>query len=92
MLLYVIVYDIPCDKRRRKVAELLAGYGQRVQFSVFECVLNAVLFGELRRRLKRRVKLDEDRVRFYPMSGHTAGQIEVWGGPEVLQPPGSTIV
>lgn len=92
MLLYVIVYDIPCDKRRRKVAELLVGYGQRVQFSVFEYVLDDRLLGELRRRLKQRVDLDKDRVRFYPMSGHTAGRVEVWGGPEVLQPPGSTIV
>ncbi|MFW6359187.1 MAG: CRISPR-associated endonuclease Cas2, partial [Chroococcales cyanobacterium] len=39
MLLYLVTYDIPCDKRRKKVADLLEGYGQRVQYSVFECVL-----------------------------------------------------
>ena len=28
MLFYVIVYDISCDKRRKKVSDLLEGYGQ----------------------------------------------------------------
>ena len=35
MFLYVISYDIPDDKRRKKIADLLEGYGQRVQYSVF---------------------------------------------------------
>ncbi|MGI0489366.1 CRISPR-associated endonuclease Cas2 [Pantanalinema rosaneae CENA516] len=48
MLLYVVTYDIPCDKRRKKVADLLEGYGRRVQYSVFECVLTAEKYGELR--------------------------------------------
>ena len=39
MLFYVVVYDIPNDKRRKKVSDLLEGYGQRVQYSVFECTL-----------------------------------------------------
>jgi len=29
MLFYVVVYDIPSDKRRKKVSDLLEGYGQR---------------------------------------------------------------
>jgi len=36
-------YDIPSDKRRKKVSDLLEGYGQRVQYSVFECVLTQVV-------------------------------------------------
>ena len=35
----VISYDIPADKRRTKLAQLLENYGQRVQYSVFECLL-----------------------------------------------------
>ena len=37
--LWVIAYDSPCDKRRRKMAKLLKGYGERLQWSVFECRL-----------------------------------------------------
>jgi CRISPR/Cas system-associated endoribonuclease Cas2 len=57
MLFYVVTYDVPCDKRRRKIAKLLEGYGQRVQYSVFECVLTDNKYQELKQRLKKRVKL-----------------------------------
>ncbi len=93
MLLYVVVYDIPCDKRRKKVSDLLEGYGVRVQYSVFECVLNQSKYEELRERLRKRVKLEEDSVRFYPLSGHTLGQVETWGvGPSVTDLPGSVVI
>jgi len=92
MLLYVVAYDIPCDQRRRKVANLLEGYGQRVQFSVFECVLTAAKYEELSRRLGKRIKLSEDSVRFYPLSRHTLDQVKVLGGAPITTFPGSTIV
>lgn len=92
MLLYVVVYDIPCDKRRQRVSDLLTGYGQRVQYSVFECFLSTAKYNELRSRLRKRIKSSEDSVRFYPLSSHTIGGIETWGGPPVLEPPGSQIV
>jgi hypothetical protein len=37
--LWVIAYDSPSNKRRRKLAKLLEGYGERLQWSVFECRL-----------------------------------------------------
>ena len=92
MLLYVVTYDIPCDKRRKKVSDLLEGYGQRVQYSVFECVLSADKFRELQRRLQRQYKKGEDSVRFYPLSSHTSGKVLVWGDPPITEMPGSTIV
>jgi CRISPR-associated protein Cas2 len=93
MLFYIVVYDIPCDKRRRKTSDLLEGYGQRVQYSVFECVLPRSKFLELKKRLKPRLNLDEDNVRFYPLSQHTLDQVEVWGvSVEVMPPPGSIVV
>jgi CRISPR-associated protein Cas2 len=49
MFLYVISYDIPDDKRRKKIADLLEGYGQRVQYSVFECQLNREKYNDFRR-------------------------------------------
>jgi CRISPR-associated protein Cas2 len=92
MLLYVVTYDIPCNKRRKRVSDLLEGYGRRVQYSVFECVLPVQKYEELRSRLRSRVKLEEDSVRFYPLSGHTRQQIEVWGGLPLTSMPGSTII
>lgn len=91
MLLYVVTYDIPCDKRRKKVSDLLEGYGQRVQYSVFECILTTNKYQELRRRLRKQVKKNEDSVRFYPLSSHTLAKVEVWGGLPVVQIPSSVV-
>jgi CRISPR-associated protein Cas2 len=93
MLFYLVVYDIPSDKRRQKVSNLLEGYGKRVQYSVFECVLTPTKYKEMCQRLKERVNLAEDNLRFYPLSGHTLGQVEIWGvSPSVTQFPGSVVI
>ena len=91
MLFYVVVYDIPCDKRRKKISDLLEGCGQRVQYSVFECVLTSAKYDELRQRLRPKVK-SEDSVRFYPLSRHTLNQVETWEEPPVTTLPGSTVI
>jgi len=92
MKLYVVAYDIPSNKRRRKVSELLEGYGKRAQLSVFECVLTNKKLLELQERLGRRIKPDEDHIRFYHIPDYAISQVQVWGGPPVTDPPGSTIV
>jgi CRISPR-associated protein Cas2 len=92
MLFYIITYDIPCDKRRKHIADLLEGYGQRVQYSVFECVLSKGKYEELRHRLRKKFQVGEDSIRFYPLSGHTLSQVEVWGEPPITQSPQSTII
>ncbi|MBW4667110.1 MAG: CRISPR-associated endonuclease Cas2 [Cyanomargarita calcarea GSE-NOS-MK-12-04C] len=93
MLLYIVAYDIPCNKRRKKISDLLEGYGQRVQYSVFECQLTHAKFKELCKRLHKVVKLEEDSLRFYPLSQHTLGQVEVWGvGPSITSLPSSVII
>ncbi|NJK66942.1 MAG: CRISPR-associated endonuclease Cas2 [Microcoleus sp. SU_5_3] len=93
MLFYVVVYDMPDDKRRQKVHDLLKGYGTWVQYSTFECVLSSSKFTELQKRLSRLVVLTEDSIRFYPLSSHTLSQVEVWGvGREITGPPKSVII
>ena len=47
----VISYDVSDDRRRRKVATMLEGCGFRVQYSVFECDLDAEALRALQRRL-----------------------------------------
>ncbi|MBD2054636.1 CRISPR-associated endonuclease Cas2 [Oculatella sp. FACHB-28] len=91
MLLYVVAYDISCQKRRTKVSNVLSAYGQRVQYSVFECVLQLQQFRELREQLEQIVK-PEDSVRMYPLSRHTVRQIEIWGGIPLTERQGSIVV
>ena len=39
---YLICYDISDDKRLRKVFQTMRGYGDHLQYSVFECQLTAI--------------------------------------------------
>ena len=92
-MFYVIVYDITDDKRRKKVAELLEGYGERVQYSVFECVLNKRQYQQLAHRLKKRINLEEDSIRIYPVTKSSLQQSQTWGvGKQITKPPRSTII
>lgn len=61
----VIAYDIPDDKRRTKVAKVLEGYGERMQYSLFECRITKVQYFRLRARLEEVIEPEEDEVSFY---------------------------
>lgn len=74
----VVSYDIPDDRRRTKVTKTLKGFGQHVQYSVFECRLESKDLLELRRRLIRLV-IREDSVRFYFIGQEDIQRIEVLG-------------
>lgn len=92
MFLYIVAYDIPSNRRRKKVSDILEGYGKRVQYSVFELVLVKSKYNEMRRRLSRYVNFEEDSLRFYPISQHTLDQVEIWGGVPLTQRQKSIII
>ncbi len=76
----VISYDNSNDKRRRKVAQLLEGYGYRVQYSVFECDLTIKQLKNLKQQLRPYVKTKEmDSIRFYPLPADAVRKIQVLG-------------
>jgi CRISPR-associated protein Cas2 len=79
MTFYVISYDIPDDKRRLKVARMLEAHGERVQYSVFECLLKEKDFKTLRRQLQKLVSEKEDSVRIYRLCPPCVERIEAWG-------------
>ncbi len=60
--LYLVCYDIAEDRRRAKVLQLLRGYGEHLQYSVFRCRLSAARFEELLTRLSERIRPSEDQV------------------------------
>ena len=65
--LFAIAYDIPSDNRRVRTANVLKSYGERVQYSVFECFLDSKELRELKERLLRVIDEGEDSVRIYPI-------------------------
>jgi CRISPR-associated protein Cas2 len=68
MMFWVISYDVPNDRRRRQVAKILEGYGERVQYSVFECDLDEAKTTRLEIQLLRQIDEKEDDIRFYPLN------------------------
>lgn len=62
---YIVSYDIVCDKRRRRIAELLGDYGGRVQKSVFECILEKQSLTQLTRKLAGMIDEKEDSILIY---------------------------
>jgi CRISPR-associated protein Cas2 len=91
-MFYVISYDVPDDRRRNKIARLLEGYGERVQKSVFEAHLDERGYADLRKRLARLMKADQDNVRFYRLCAECRATIETVGRVGVTPPPDLTIV
>lgn len=79
----VVSYDIPEDKRRTKIHNLLKSYGQWMQYSVFECQLTPTQYAKLRSRLAKLIKPDQDSVRFYFLCACCHGKVERIGGEPV---------
>lgn len=78
--LYVVVYDIPDDKRRTKVHKLLCGYGMWTQFSLFECWLTRRQLLELRAKLGRHLLAERDNVRIYRLCAQCQRDVVAIGG------------
>ena len=80
----VVCYDIPDDRRRSKVSNILKGFGTRVQRSVFECDITHPQFGKLRERLTKIVN-EEDGLRYYVLCSNCIQKIEVSQGVPVTK-------
>jgi CRISPR-associated protein Cas2 len=79
-LFYIVAYDIPDDRRRTKVAKILEDYGDRVQYSIFELLLDSPQrLASLRRRLYRVIDSEADSVRIYFLCARCRPSIEVIG-------------
>ena len=61
---YLVCYDICEDKRLRKVFQVMRGYGDHLQYSVFECQLTETDLVRLRAELSRIINHVEDQVLF----------------------------
>lgn len=78
--LYVIAYDIPDDRRRTKIHNILSGYGKWTQYSLFECWLDRRQLLELQAKLIKHIRAGDDSVRFYPLCATCQGKVITVGG------------
>jgi len=81
---YLICYDIADDKRLRQVFRTMRAWGDHLQFSVFECQLNAGELARLRAELAAIIHQKEDQVLFVnlgPSEGRGERVISALGKP-----------
>lgn len=86
-MLVAISYDIPCNKRRYRLAKLLSSYGERVQYSVFEAHLSPHQLLTLRKKVGQLIKPKEDSVRFYTLGESYDNKIMIEGLGVVIAKP-----
>ncbi len=83
-MFYIVSYDIPDDRRRNKTAKTLLDFGARVQYSVFECIMDDQLLGKMLKRLKKIVS-EKDSVRIYTLCAKCEKVIKVLGSGEITK-------
>ena len=66
-MLWLVCYDIVDDSQRQRRARQLEGWGQRVQYSVFECELSPTEQRHLRQLLQPYLDEKQDSLRWYPL-------------------------
>lgn len=96
-MLVLITYDVSTKdaagrKRLRKVAKECVNYGQRVQNSVFECILDASKLLKLKDKLLSIIDEEEDSIRFYNIGNKYQTKIEHFGVKESYEAEGVLIV
>lgn len=66
-MIYLVCYDITNPRRLRKVAKKLEKWGLRVQYSFFQCDLDAAGMKKVIKELLMEIDIDEDRLYVYPI-------------------------
>lgn len=80
----LVTYDVNTEtkagrRRLRHVATVCKDFGQRVQYSVFECRVNEAQFESLRARLLGVIEQEEDSLRIYRLHPPRERNIESYG-------------
>lgn len=80
----LVTYDVATDtaagrRRLRRVAKVCEAYGQRVQKSVFECIVNSMELEQLMHRLRAEIDAGEDSLRVYRLREPREQYLQVIG-------------
>jgi CRISPR-associated protein Cas2 len=96
-MMVLVSYDVSTVDRRgqarlRRVAKACLDYGQRVQNSVFECIVDPARWTELKARLTGLINPEEDSLRFYFMGSSWQHKVEHIGAKPTTDLQGPLVV
>lgn len=80
-MMVLITYDVNTEspegkKRLRQVAKVCQNYGQRVQHSVFECVIDGMLLRKIQQQLDAIIDKEHDSIRYYFLGNNWKYKVE----------------
>lgn len=95
-MLMLITYDVNTQdaagrRRLRRIAKACRDFGQRVQFSVFECEVDPAQWTALRARLIGEIDQGTDSLRFYHLGANASRRIEHVGAKPALDLDGTLV-
>lgn len=96
-MMVVVSYDVNTEdregaRRLRRIAKVCVNHGQRVQYSVFECVVEPAQWTLMKRQLIEIMDDEKDSLRFYFMGANWKSRVEHLGAKEVVDIEGPLIV
>lgn len=96
-MMVLITYDVDTGdsggrKRLRQIARQCVNYGQRVQNSVFECLVDAAQCKQLQHKLRSIMDEEKDSLRFYYLGNKYETRIEHFGAKIGYDPEGALII
>jgi len=96
-MLVLVSYDVAMNdergpKRLRRVAKTCQNYGQRVQYSVFECIIDPAQWAVLREQLIKEINSEEDSLRFYFLGSNWRRRVEHIGAKKTIDQEAPLIV
>ncbi len=96
-MMVLITYDVNTEdsagrKRLRQIAKQCVNYGQRVQNSVFECILDAAQCKQLQHKLCTLMDPEKDSLRFYYLGNQYRTKIEHFGVKEAYVAEGILMI
>lgn len=95
-MMVLVTYDVNTEtpegrRRLRHTAKVCKNYGQRVQNSVFECLVDPAQFATLKIRLCEIMDVERDSLRFYFLGKNWKNRVEHFGAKEGYDPEGILI-
>lgn len=96
-MMVLVTYDVNTEttegrRRLRRVAKVCENNGQRVQNSVFECLVDPARWANMRQNLIEEADLDRDSLRFYFLGSNWKRKVEHMGAKPTYDPEGPIIV
>jgi CRISPR-associated protein Cas2 len=96
-MMVLVAYDVETEskggqRRLRRVAKACQDFGQRVQFSIFECNVDPAQWVNLRSRLVQEIDPAKDSLRFYFLGANWRRRVEHIGAKPTYDPEGPIII